>query len=191
MSLRHRIVVIASAGILWGLSEIFIGDVFYHYHIPMRGGSLTALGITILIISRLLYDRFGTSTGIGLIAGGLRCLVPKVYICHMVAITLEAFAFDTAWAALRAGKRKSIRRIWLTSLIGIYSGLFAFGLLSIYVFKFGKWVAGGITGSAVWTLRSGSFSGLLLVGLTPLAMLIAERLERAYMRKTSTPEVKI
>ncbi len=191
MKLKLRILIIATAGILWGLSEIFVGDVFYHYHIPMRGASLTALGIMILIIARLLYNRFGTSIAIGLIAGGLRCLVPKVYICHMVAIALEAFAFDVAWSALRAGKTRSARRIWLASLLGIYSGLFTFGLVSIYIFKFGKWVAGGISGSAVWTLQSGSFSALLLVGLVPLGMALAGRLERSSRAEAPGHEVKI
>ncbi len=189
MGRRAKVVVVIAAGVLWGLSEIFIGDIFYRYHIPMRGASLAALGMMILVIARLLHDRFGSSIVIALIAGGLRCLVPRLYICHFVAIALEGFAFDAMWILLRAGQSKSTRRAWLATVLGVYSGFFAFALASIYLFKFARWVAGGITGSALWTLRSGSLAAVLLLGLVPLAMAVAGRLERA--RVAHRPEVKI
>lgn len=180
MKPRYKILIVAVAGILWGLSEIFVGDVFYRFHVPMRGAALTALGMMILVMARLLYNRLGTSIAIALIAGGLRCLVPKLYICHFVAIALEGFAFDIAWTAFRAADSGSPRRMWLASLVGVYSGFFAFGMASIYLFRFGRWVAGGITGTAVWTLRSGSVTSILLIGLVPLAAAVAGRIKRSY-----------
>jgi len=179
MSSKRAAIIIATGGLLWGLSEVFVGDVFYRFHVPFRGSSLTAIGLGILIIARLLCNRPGTSIAIALIAGGFRCLVPKLYVCHLLAIAIEGAAFDLTWSALRAGRKSTMFRAWLSGAIAAYTGFLAFGLISIHVFRFGKWVAAGVGGTLVWALRSGSFTAVLLAGLAPLAVVAARRLAEA------------
>ena len=179
MSKRVGIIAVVAAGVVWGLSEVFIGDVFYRFHVPMRAASLTALGLAILAMARFIYDRPGTSVAAALLAGAIRCLVPKLFICHMVAIALEGAAFDLSWSAMRAGERHSLRRAWLSAVIGTFAGFFSFGLTGAYVFGFRRWVEAGVPGIATWSLRSGAFSSLLLLALVPLAALAARRLMAA------------
>jgi len=173
MSKRAGLIVIIAAGILWGLGEIFLGDVFYRFHIPMRAASMTAIGLALLVIGRLAYDRPGSSTAAALLAGALRCLVPKLYICHFTAIALEGFVFDASWTALRAGEKHSLRRAWLSASIAAFVGFAAFGFLGAYVFGFGRWVAAGPVGILAWTVKSGAFASVLLLGLVPVAGRIA------------------
>lgn len=178
MSKRAGILVVIAAGGLWGLSEMFLGDVFYTFHIPMRAASLTAVGLAFLVISRMLFDRPGTSIAAGLLAGAIRCLVPKLYICHFIAIAIEAAAFDAGWTALKAGRTRSLKRAWLAAAIGAYTSFLAFGFVGAYGFGFGKWVEAGLGGILSWTLRSGTVASLLLLGLVPLGIYVAVRLKR-------------
>jgi hypothetical protein len=173
---KRGLTIILVAGALWGLTEIFVGDLFYKFHVPFRSAALTSLGITVLIVARLVLDKPGTSLAAGLVAAGLRCLVPKLYICHAVAITVEACAFDGAWTALRAGEKGTLRRIWLTNAAAVYSGFLCFGLVGLYHFGFGRWVEAGLGGVIQYSLRSGTISSLLLVPLTALAAMSARNL---------------
>ena len=177
MSGRRGLMMILLAGALWGLTEIFLGDLFYKFHVPFRSATLTALGITMLLVARLLFDKPGTSLAAGLVAAGLRCLVPKLYICHAVAIAVEACAFDGAWTALKAGERGTLRRIWLTNAVAVYSGFLCFGLVSLYHFGFGRWVEAGLGGVIRYSLRSGTVSLLLLVPLSVVAVVAARSLQ--------------
>ena len=78
---------------------------------------------------------------LAIIAAALRCLVPKLYFCHMVAITLEGLVFDASWTAFRAGEMKSLRRAWLSTAIAAYVGFFSFGLAGAYLFNFSRWLS--------------------------------------------------
>jgi len=176
MSKKAGLLVILLTGLVWGLSEIFLGDVFYKFHVPFRAGALTAVGMAFLVISRMVFDRPGSSIGAGVLAGVIRCLVPKIYLCHLIAIALEGCAFDVAWTALRAGERQTLRRAWLAGATGIYSGFLAFGIASIYLFGFEKWVARGMAGVARWTLTSGSFAVAVFVVLAPIALVVGRRI---------------
>lgn len=177
MSTRRSILVIALAGVLWGLSEIFLGDVFYRFHLPMRGASLTAIGIAIMVGARILLNRTGSSLAVALVAGGLRCLVPRMYICHMIAIALEGCIFDVTWSALKADTKVNLGKAWIAGSVSAYTGFLAFGLVALHLFGFGRWVEGGLGGVLGWTLRSGSFSALLLAGLVPLVTLAVRRMQ--------------
>ena len=173
---KKIIASVVIAGVTWGFSEIYLGDLFYRFHIPMRAAFLTALGMTILVVARLLCDRFGTSTGAAVLAGVIRCLVPKAYICHLVAIAIEGFVFDLTWTAIKAGEQRSIKKMWLSPSLASYLGSFCFALLSIYFFRFGRWVSGGFSGGAFWSIKTGSLASILLLGLVPVARLIAARI---------------
>jgi hypothetical protein len=142
----------------------------------MRAASLTAIGLAILVMARLVYDRPGTSLAAAVLAGAIRCLVPKLFICHMVAIALEGAAFDLSWSAMRAGERHSLKRAWLSAATGAFVGFFSFGIVGAYAFGFRRWVEAGLPGIATWSLRSGAFSSLLLLALVPLAALAARKI---------------
>ncbi len=170
MSKKAGLLVMLLTGLVWGLTEIFLGDVFYKFHMPFRAGALTAVGMALLVIARMAFDKPGSSLAAGVLAGGIRCLVPKVYLCHLIAIGLEGCAFDATWTALRAGEKQTLRRAWVAGAIAIYSGFLAFGAASIYLFKFQRWVADGMAGVGAWTLKSGSFSLAVFIVLTPIAL---------------------
>jgi hypothetical protein len=182
MSKKWGIAVVLAAGIGWGLSEVFLGDVFYRFHVPLRAGSLTAIGMAVLVAGRLLSDRPGSSLGAALVAGAIRCLVPKLFICHFIAIALEGCAFDASWTAFKAGERRSLMKAWLSSAIGAYVGFLAFGFVGAHVFGFARWVAAGPVGIFEFGLRSGTASAILLAGLVPLAALAARKAVAAHRR---------
>jgi thiamine transporter ThiT len=170
MSKKAGLLVVLITGLVWGLVEIYVGDVFYRFHIPFRSAILTAIGMGGLVAARRVLDKPGSSLAAGVLAGIIRCAVPKVYICHAVAIAIEACAFDATWTLMRAGERQTLRRAWLAGAVAIYSGFFAFGLASLYLFKFGKWTAGGWSGIGMYCLRSGSMALAAFIVLAPLAL---------------------
>ncbi|HVP57108.1 MAG TPA: hypothetical protein VMU02_03335 [bacterium] len=178
MSKKVGLLVILITGVVWGLAEIYVGDVFYKFHLPFRSGIMTAIGMALLVISRMVYDRPGSSLGAGVLAGIIRCLVPKVYLCHLVAISLEGCTFDVVWSVLRAGERQTLRRAWIAGAAALYAGFLAFGAASIYVFRFQRWVEMGMTGVAKWTLKSGSFGVAVFLVLAPIALAAGRRLAR-------------
>jgi hypothetical protein len=186
MSKKWAIITVLAAGTVWGLSEVFLGDVFYKFHIPMRGASLTAIGMAILVAGRLVSNKPGTSLAAALLAGAIRCFVPKLYICHFVAVALEGCAFDASWTAFRAGERHSLKRAWLSSSIGAYAGFVAFGFTGAHLFGFGRWVAVGPWGILEYGLKSGTLSAILLVGLVPLAALGVRKAVKAVRRSEVT-----
>ncbi len=179
MSRKTGIIVVVTTGVVWGLTEVFVGDVFYKFHIPMRAASLTAIGLAILVAARFVFDKPGASTAAAVLAGALRCLVPKLFICHMVAIVLEGAAFDLSWSATRAGARRPLRRAWLSAAVAAFAGFFSFGLLGNYLFGFGRWVEAGLPGIARWSIRSGAYSSLFLLALVPLAALATRKITAA------------
>ena len=189
MTKKIGILILVAVGLLWGLSEIFLGDVFYRFQIPMRAAMLTAVGMALLVLGRLAFDRPGTSLAAALIAGALRCLVPKIFICHFIAIALEGCVFDVSWTALRAGETRSLRRAWLSAAIAAYVGFLAFGFVGAYGFQFGRWVVAGPGGIAAWALKSGTVSTVLLIGLVPLAVVAASKLMIAPSRSEKTTRV--
>lgn len=176
MKSKAIVATVFISGVLWALSEIYLGDLFYKFHIPMRAAVLTAVGMTILVIWRLLYDRLGVSTGSAILAGVIRCLVPRANICHFVAIALQGLVFDLTWTAVKAGQKRSLSRAWLAAISGSYLGSFGFVVLSIYFFKFGRWGAAGFWGGAEWAIKTGSMASLLLSGFVPIGRLVAIRL---------------
>ena len=182
MTKTRGLIIVLAVGLLWGLSETFLGDVFYMFNIPMRAASLTAVGLALLVIGRMIVDRPGSSIAAGLLAGAVRCLMPKLYICHFVAIAIEAFAFDASWTALKAGSRHSLKRAWLAAAVGAYTSFLAFGFVGAYGFGFGRWVAAGIGGILSWSLRSGTVTSLLLLGLVPVSVYVGSRLRRVGTR---------
>ncbi len=180
MNKRTKILAVVLAGITWGLSEIFIGDLFYKFHLPYRSASLTALGFAFLIGARLVVNRRGTSLGATAIAALIRGLVPNVYLCHLVGILLEGCAFEVSWTLLVRQEVHSRRRIWLASSIAAIAGFFIFGLASAYYFGFGKWVDRGVFGLVEFALRRGIASSILLAGLVPLIALAEKKIADAY-----------
>lgn len=189
MTKKIGILIFVVVGLLWGLSEIILGDVFYRFQIPMRAAMLTAVGMALLALGRLASDRPGTSLAAAIIAGALRCLVPKLYICHFIAVALEGCVFDVSWTALRAGETRSLRRAWLSAAIAAYVGFLSFGFIGAYGFQFGRWVVAGPGGIAAWALKSGTVSTVLLIGLVPLAVIAARRLAGASSRSRKTTRV--
>jgi hypothetical protein len=191
MSRRAGILVVIVTGGIWGLSEIFLGDFFYMFHVPMRAALLTAVGLALLVAGRVFFDRPGSSIAAGLFAGAMRCLVPNLYICHFIAIAIEACAFDVSWTALRAGRTRSLRRAWLSAAIGAYTSFIAFGTVGAYGFGFGRWVEAGMSGILSWSLRSGSLTCLVLIGLVPASLYVARRIQhglgKAFQERRSTP----
>jgi hypothetical protein len=188
MNRRAGILIVVAAGILWGLGELFLGDLFYRYHIPFRSSVLTAIGISLLIVARMSFDRPGTSLAAGVVAAGIRSLAPGAYLCHAAAISLLGCAFDGSWTVLGAGERRSIPRTWLAAAVGVYLGQAGFGLAGAYAFRFGRWTAGGLSGVAGYALRSGTMSAVILLILVPLSVLASRRLVRAYQDRAGAPE---
>lgn len=98
--MRHKkIAYTASFGMLWGLSEFFIGTGLHMLRIPFRGSILTFIGVWI-ILTGLKYipgNAKGALIGMGVICAAVKLLTigiiprPNIYISIIVeAVLAEA-----------------------------------------------------------------------------------------------------
>jgi hypothetical protein len=87
----RQLVTLAVFGALWGLVEISLGSVLHAINIPFTGLVLTAVGLAIAMIGRLLVPRRGSTFFIGVIAMLLKLFsIGNIIIGPMIGILTEA-----------------------------------------------------------------------------------------------------
>lgn len=86
-------------GSLWGFSECIIGSFFDNLGLPSGGLMTGFFAVTLLIMSRLLYQQRGMQIGMGLTAGILRLFNPfaSCQLCSAIAIMAEGILFEIIW----------------------------------------------------------------------------------------------
>ena len=116
MSKRIRILTFIAVGVLWGLSEIFLGDVFYRFHIPMRAATLTAIGITIMVAGRLISDMQWISPS--------GAPAPTAAWFMIRAVSTQQFTAD-GWGAIMMALRalSAIKTLFITVEVGLVLGV--------------------------------------------------------------------
>ncbi len=87
----RQLVSMAVFGALWGLVEISLGSVLHAINIPFTGLVLTAVGLAIAMIGRLLVPKRGSTLFIGVIAMVLKLFsIGNIIIGPMIGILTEA-----------------------------------------------------------------------------------------------------
>jgi hypothetical protein len=159
-------------GSIWGINEVFLGELLYQNEVQYSSAILTAIALFLLAVSRGMINKPGSSTLIGAFAVLFRLANTAPSYCHLLGIFLLGATFDifsTIW--VRDGEKMPIK--WgLTGAMCAFGNNVLFALLITYVFRYEYWVAGGIQKVSHHILNSGSISALLAAFLVPLGFLV-------------------
>jgi hypothetical protein len=155
-------------GSLWGVFEGFGGELLFEYNVPFKSVILGVWALFLLGIGRGVVNKAGTSTVIGGFATLYKLANTSPYFCHLVAIFAIGVVFDIFATLLIKKESKSLVRISLTGIFSAYSARLVFALMSIYIFKFQRWIRGGMSYFLGHVFVRGSVAAVLAGVLVPL-----------------------
>ena len=81
-------------GSIWGINEVFLGDILYRNEIQNSAVILTIIALFLLAISRGMINKPGSSTLIGIFAVLFRLANTAPSYCHLLGIFLLGATFD-------------------------------------------------------------------------------------------------
>lgn len=170
-------------GSLWGLMEVLAGEAFFKQALPHATVVLSAWALLILAVSRVTWNRPGTSTLVGSFAALFKLANAAPFYCHLVGIVMVGIGFDLAATLLaRRVKPLSLR----SSLVGIASPLTAnsfFGIFMAFIIRYKYWAAGGWTKVLDYIFVAGGLTALAGVVLVPLGFWLGSNAESLTVRK--------
>lgn len=162
-------------GSVWGMSEVFGGEVLYSADIPLASIWLSLWALAILAFARALQNAPGSSSAIGLIAALFRLINAGPFICHLLAIFLLGVAFDLAATFLIKNPKKITIRTALTGFLSAYGGFTLFALTITYLIRYDTWVSAGWPKVADHIFVSGSLTAAAALVIVPLAFWLGRK----------------
>jgi len=104
----RELVTIAVFGTLWGIVEMSLGTVLKSLNVPLSGIVLSAIGLTVALVSRVFVPRRGSTLFVGVIATLLKLFsLGGVIIGPMVGILGEALVAEVVLSVLGQPRRLS------------------------------------------------------------------------------------
>jgi hypothetical protein len=158
-------------GSIWGINEVFLGDILYRNEIPNSSLILTGMALFLLAISRGMINKPGSSALIGAFAVIFRLANTAPSYCHLLGIFLLGATFDIfASLLLKTGEKMPLK--WgLAGVLSSFGNNALFALSITYVFRYEYWVASGSPKIVHHIFVTGSLTALLAAFLMPLGFL--------------------
>jgi hypothetical protein len=161
-------------GSIWGINEVFLGEILYQNEIQSSSVILTGIALFLLAISRGMINRPGSSTLIGAFAVLFRLANTAPSYCHLLGIFLLGATFDIFSSLWVKNEEKKPVKWGLTGALSAFTNNALFALMITYVFRYEYWVIGGISKVSHHIFVSGSISALLAAFLVPLGFLVGK-----------------
>ncbi len=157
---KKLLITILLFGFVWGCLEVVLKDSLMLLNVKRTSYILTAIGILVLAIARKIYNKPGSTFLIGIVAAMFKVLSLDFYACQMLAIIIEAGAFDLTYSYLdkRLSERNPVRGF--IGSISAYLGFAAFAFSITYIVRYSYWVAGGMSKIMDYIFVSGSYAAL-------------------------------
>ena len=172
-------------GTLWGIFEVFGGEILFRHDKVYASVWLTVWAFFLLAMARGVLNRPGTSTIIGVFAAGFRLVNASPFFCHLLAIVMLGMTFDVFATVLLRHKRGVIYRSILSGLLSVYAGRAIFGILATYIIRYERWTAGESETVFDHVFVYGSIAALMTVAAVPLGYWLGVNgmeLEKRYPR---------
>lgn len=158
-------------GSIWGMNEVFLGEILYRNEAPYPAIILSVIALFLLAVSRGLINKPGSSTLIGIFAVLFRLANTAPSYCHLLGIFLLGITFDVFASLLIKNEEKKLLRWSLAGAISAFGNNALFAILITYVIRYEYWVIGG-TSKVANHIFNGGISALLAVFLVPLGFFI-------------------
>ncbi len=161
-------------GSIWGMNEVFLGEILYRGEVQNSSVILTVMALFILSISRAMINKPGSSALIGIFAALFRLANTAPSYCHLLGIFVLGLIFDVFATLLIKTDEKAPLKWGLTGAMSAFGNNALFALLITYVFRYEYWAAGGFSKVSHHIFISGSISALLAAFFVPLGFLIGQ-----------------
>jgi hypothetical protein len=157
---KRLLITILLFGFIWGCLEVVLKDSLMLLNVERTSYILTATGILILAIARIICNKPGSSLLIGMVAALFKVLSLDFFACQMFAIVIEAGSFDIIYSYLdkKVADRNPVRGF--IGSISAYLGFVAFALSITYIVRYSYWVTGGWEKIKDYIFVSGSYAAL-------------------------------
>ena len=133
---RNIIIGILFFSALWGISEAFIGNVFYGYNIPFASVLLTIIAFVVLTVARNRLPFPVVATMIGALAMLFKFLNAPFFACHLLGIFMLGLSYDLFFST------KFLKNIFLKTIAAVYTSYAIFALTITFVFRYEHWLNG-------------------------------------------------
>ncbi len=161
-------------GSIWGINEVFLGEILYRNEVQNSSVILTGIALFLLAISRGMINKPGSSALIGAFAVLFRLANTAPSYCHLLGIFLLGATFDIfASLLMKAGEKMPLK--WgLTGVLSAFGNNALFALSITYVFRYEYWVMGGFPKVVDHIFVSGGLTALLAAFLVPMGVLVGK-----------------
>jgi len=159
-------------GSIWGINEVFLGDILYRNEVTQSSVILTVMALFILALSRGMINKPGTSTLIGAFAVLFRLANTAPSYCHLLGIFLLGATFDLFSSLWLKNEEKSPLKWGLTGTVSAFANNAIFALMITYIFRYEYWVVAGMAKVSHHIFISGSITALLAALFVPLGFLV-------------------
>ena len=180
-SKRLIILSVILLGSLWGLTELWTGELAVLRNIP-RAPIQTAVGIFLLVLARRVWSTPGSSFGVAAVASAYKLLQQPVWGCKIAAVLMVGAIFDAGFTLYEARRRRMpggspamrMRCALALSAIVTLASFVLFALVARYVFQSPYWA---LPGRMVdYQLVQGAFAVVLAIPAAFAGLKLGERL---------------
>ena len=161
-------------GSIWGMNEVFLGDILYRNDVQGSSVILTAMALFLLAVSRGMINKPGSSALIGAFAVLFRLANTAPSYCHLLGIFLLGVTFDVFSSLLVKNKGQAPLRWGAAGMLSALGNNALFAFLITYVFRYEYWVAGGLSKVLQHIFINGSIATVIAALLVPLGFIIGK-----------------
>ena len=161
-------------GSIWGINEVFLGEILYRNDIQNSSVILTAMALFLLAISRRMINKPGSSALIGIFAVLFRLANTAPSYCHLLGIFLLGATFDVFSSMLIKNKEQAPLRWGATGMLSAFVSNALFALFITYVFRYEYWIVGGFSKVSHHIFISGSIITVIAALLVPLGFFVGK-----------------
>jgi hypothetical protein len=161
-------------GSIWGINEVFLGEILYRNGIQNSSVILTAIALFLLAISRGMINKPGSSALIGTFAVLFRLANTAPSYCHLLGIFLLGATFDAFSSLLIKNEEQTPLRWSAAGMLSAFWNNALFAILITYIFRYEIWIAGGFSKVFQHIFISGSIITVLAALLVPLGFFVGK-----------------
>jgi len=159
-------------GSIWGINEVFLGEILYRNDVQNSSVILTVMALFLLAVSRGMINKPGSSALIGTFAVLFRLANTAPSYCHLLGIFLLGATFDVFSSLLVKNNDQAPVRWGATGMLSAFGNNALFALLITYVFRYEYWVAGGFSKVFHHIFISGSIVTFIAALLVPFGFIV-------------------
>jgi len=184
MKIWEKILLVLIVGSIWGIVEVFAGDLLPAWGVGRTSVFLFAFAFFILMVARPILRVPGLLLIIGVVAAFYKTLSVNFYPCMVAGIMTNAAAVELLYLFLRKERLGNWKWRMIAAPATAYVAFSMFALFAVLVIREPRWMERGLTGILNYTFVTGSLAAVLSLILVFPAYAIGMRLETRFAERS-------